>query len=54
MDGSSYRLAGTECAAERLFCVAPLASLGGGVKPGGCGLVGWAHGGAGGVCWPGG
>ena len=30
MDGSSYRLAGIECAAERLFCVAPLASLGGG------------------------
>jgi len=22
--------------------------------PGGCGLMGWAHGGAGGVCWPGG
>jgi hypothetical protein len=34
MDGSSYRLAGIECAADRLFCVAPLASLGGGVEPG--------------------
>jgi hypothetical protein len=45
MDGSSYRLAGIECAAERLFCVAPLASLGGGVEPGGVYRVGvgwWA------------